>query len=130
MPQHEIEVILARQLASYLAVPIFIVNPKGDLLYYNEPAEKILGYRFEQTGSMPASEWTTRFAPVDDQGTPFPPHELPLMYALEYRTPSQRSFWITGMDNVRRHIDVVAIPLVGQQNRFLGAMAIFWEIAQ
>jgi PAS domain-containing protein len=127
MPQHEIEVILARQLASYLAMPIFIVNPDGDLLYYNEPAEKILGYRFEQTGTMSAVEWTTRFDPTDNIGAPFPVHELPLMQALKLRQPAQRSFWITGMDQVRRHIDVVALPLVGQQNRFLGAVALFWE---
>ena len=35
MAHEEIEVILARQLASYLAMPIFIVDPQGTLLYYN-----------------------------------------------------------------------------------------------
>jgi hypothetical protein len=28
---------------------------------------------------------------------------------------------------VRRHIEITAIPLVGQSNRFLGAVAIFWS---
>jgi PAS domain-containing protein len=46
MPQLEIEMILMRQLASYLAMPIFIVDPVGNLVFYNEPAESILGRRF------------------------------------------------------------------------------------
>jgi len=52
----DIEVILSRHLASCLAMPIFIVDPVGNLLFYNEPAELILGRRFEETGEMPASE--------------------------------------------------------------------------
>ena len=37
MSQKEIEVILARQLASYLALPVFIVDLEGTLLFYNDP---------------------------------------------------------------------------------------------
>jgi hypothetical protein len=33
MPQQAIEVILMRQLASYLAMPIFLVDPGGNLLF-------------------------------------------------------------------------------------------------
>ena len=50
-----IQIILIRQLAGYLGMPLFLVDPKGDLLFYNEPAEAILGRRFEETGAMPAS---------------------------------------------------------------------------
>jgi hypothetical protein len=35
MAQKEIEVILTRQLASYLAMPIIIIDPLGTLLFYN-----------------------------------------------------------------------------------------------
>ena len=56
MSQQEIEVILARQLAEYLNMAIFIVDPSGDLLYYNEPAEAILGSRYVETGPMSASD--------------------------------------------------------------------------
>jgi hypothetical protein len=38
-----IQIILMRQLAGYLSVPLFLVGPNGDLLFYNEPAETILG---------------------------------------------------------------------------------------
>jgi PAS domain-containing protein len=130
MPQNEIEIILARQLASYLATPMFIVDPHGDLLYYNEPAEKLLGYRFEQTGAMPAAEWSTLFDPTDDDGHPFPTGSLPLVIAFVERRPAQHRFWIRGLDNARRCIEVVAFPLMGQQDRFVGAAAIFWEVKE
>ena len=47
-----IQIILMRQLAGYLSVPLFLVGPKGDLLFYNEPAEAILGRRFDETGAI------------------------------------------------------------------------------
>ena len=47
-----IEVILMRELAGHLATPIFVVNADGDLLFYNEPAEKLLGSRFDESGPM------------------------------------------------------------------------------
>jgi PAS domain-containing protein len=94
MPQQEIEVILVRQLASYLAMPIFIVDPAGTLLYYNEPAESILGRRFEETGPMAMAEWSTIFEPLNDAGEPILPRELPLAIALAERRPTHRRFWI------------------------------------
>ena len=127
MAQKEIEVILMRQLASCLVTPIFIVDPAGTLVFYNEPAEAILGLRFEETGEMPASEWSTIFMPVDDSGAPYPVDELPLVVALTERRPDHRTFWIHGLDNVRRHIHATAFPLVGMAGRFLGAIALFWE---
>lgn len=81
MAQREIEVILARQLSNYLALPVFLADPEGNLIFYNEPAERILGRRFEETGELPASEWSVQFHPTDPEGNPMPPEELPLMRA-------------------------------------------------
>jgi len=127
MAQQEIEVILTRQLASYLAMPMFLVDPRGTLLYYNEPAEAILGLRFEETGEMPAAEWSTIWKPVDDDGTPLPPAALPLTIALTERRPAFRTFGICGLNGTARRISVTAFPLIGQAGRFLGAVAIFWQ---
>jgi PAS domain-containing protein len=127
MSQQEIEVILARHLAEYLAMPIFIVNPAGDLIFYNEPAETILGTRYAETGIMPATEWSTVFHPMDRERSLLPPDELPLMMALSKRHPAHKVFWIEGLDGVLREIEVTAFPMVGQADRFLGAIAIFWE---
>ena len=123
-----IEIILTRQLAGYLSVPIFLVDPDGNLLFYNESAEAILGQRFEETGAMPAARWSSAFAPVDDQGQPLAPEALPLMITLARRRPAHRSFRIQGMNGVLRHIEVASIPIVGLNGEFLGAAAFFWEI--
>ena len=130
MSQQEIEVILARHLAEYLAMPIVIVNPNGDLLFYNEPAEAIVGQRYNESGFMPASEWSTVLHPMDHEGNPIPPEELPLVIALTERRPAHKILWIRGLDGVLREIEVTAFPIIGQANRFLGGIAIFWEIAK
>jgi PAS domain-containing protein len=130
MSQQEIEVILARQLAEYLAMYIFIVDPEGNLLYYNESAEKVLGTRFDDTGPMPASEWSTVFKPVDQAGRPLKPEDLPLVIAMTELHPGHKSFWIEGLDKNLRQIEVTAFPLIGQAQRFLGAIAIFWEVPE
>ena len=102
MAQQEIEVILLRQLASYLAMPIFIVDPRGTLVFYNEPAETILGKRFEETGEMSAEEWSTAFQPTDEQGRTLEAETVPLMIALNDHRPTHGSLWIRGLDGVRR----------------------------
>ena len=126
MAQLEIELILLRQVASYLAMPIFLVDLEGNLLFYNEPAEPILGLRYEESGELPLSEWATIFVPTDEQGNELPADDLPLVKAVRERRPALGSFWITGLDGTRRHLTVTAIPLVGHGNRELGSVALFW----
>jgi PAS domain-containing protein len=123
-----LEVILMRQLADCLAMPVFIVNGEGTLLFYNEPAERLLGQRFEETGELSTTEWSTAFVPTDHFGNPLPPEKLPLVIALRQRRPAHADFRIRGFDGVVRHIQVTAFPLAGRANRFLGAVAIFWEV--
>lgn len=128
MRQQDIEIILMRQLASYLVVPIFVVDTKGTMLFYNEPAESLLGRQFDEAGEMPMREWSTVFKPRDEDDSPLPPDSLPLVIALRRRVPAQRRIRITGLDGVNRRLEVVAFPLQGQGNRLLGAAALFWEV--
>jgi hypothetical protein len=123
-----IQMILIRQLAGYLSVPLFLVDTRGDLLFYNEPAEVVLGQRFEETGPMPAGTWSKGFLPFDDEGQPIPPEELPLMITLARQRPAYKRFGIKGLNGVKRQIEVASIPIVGLQGEFLGAAALFWEI--
>ena|SRR5215510_14585376 len=128
MAQKEIEVILTRQLASYLAMPIIIIDSAGTLLFYNEPAEVILGRRFEETGELSVDEWMHALVMTDEQGTPLAPDTRPLLIALTERRPTHCDMWIQGLDHVRRHIEVTAFPLIGQAGGHLGAVGIFWEV--
>jgi PAS domain-containing protein len=127
MTQREIEIILARNLAEHLATPFFIVDPQGNLLFYNETAGDVLGYQFDVTGPMPLNQWATMFHPFDSSGNPLPPDELPLVITLKTRLPAHKNFWIRGFDGTLREIEVTAFPLIGQTHRFIGAAAVFWE---
>jgi PAS domain-containing protein len=126
--QQEIETILCRHWASHLQTPVFLVDPEGNLLYYNEAAEAILGRRFAETGMMSAAVWSTAFKTTDENNVPIKPEELPLRIALSERRPANKRFWIVGFDNYRRYIETTALPLIGHADRFLGAVAFFWEL--
>jgi PAS domain-containing protein len=126
MAQREIELILIRQLADYLATPIFVVDPHGDLIYYNEPAERLIGRPFDQSSQMTFDEWSTVFDPRRADGSEVPPDGLPLARALRDHLPAHDSLGIVGLDGATRFIEVTAMPLEGQGGRHLGAVAIFW----
>jgi PAS domain-containing protein len=126
MAQQPVELILVRHLASRLGVPVFVVDPAGDLVYFNEPAERVLGRRFDEIRVMPFEEWTTVFAP-SASGRRLAPEELPLVVALRWGRPDHRSLDIIGGDGVRRTIEVTAFPILGPAERRIGAVAMFWE---
>lgn len=127
MAQHSVEVILTRQLASYLAMPIVIVDPDGTMVFYNEPAEAILGSRFEDTGELSFARWTTMFHGVDDDGAPMTPEAFPLTIAFRERRANHRRFHIRSLDGIMHTISVTAFPLTSQGASGCGAAAIFWE---
>lgn len=127
MAAYEIEIILNRQLADCLSIPVFITDTTGNLIFYNEPAEIILGTSFEETGEMRVETWSTIFKPLDDDGKPFPPENLPLVKTLKDRHPYHSTFWIESMKGKAQKISVTSYPILGRTGKFLGAVAIFWE---
>lgn len=127
MSANQIEIILSRQLADCLSIPVFLTDPAGNLLFYNEPAEALLGKRYEETGLMPVEEWSTIFKPVDAAGHLLPAEELPLVRTLRDRRPAHGTFWIESLSGEKNQISVTSYPLIGRPDRFLGAVAIFWK---
>jgi PAS domain-containing protein len=130
MSSKEIEVILSRQLADCLSVPVFIVDTIGNLIFYNEPAEELLGMRYDSTGEMPVSEWSTMFRPEDDKGAALPPENLPLVETLSTQMPAHGEFWINNLRGSVYKISVTSFPIMGRPERFIGAIAIFWKILE
>jgi PAS domain-containing protein len=126
MAQQPVELILVRHLASRLAVPVFVVDGGGDLVFFNEPAERVLGRRFDEIRFMPFEEWTTAFLPAAS-GRSLGVDDLPLVLALRQGVPAHRRFEIVGADEVVRCIEVTAFPIIGPGERRLGAVAMFWE---
>ena len=123
-----IQIILARQLASSLAMPILLVDTEGTLIFYNEPAEVILDQRFDETGEMAADEWPRRFALADEERKAIAPEDRPLMVAIAERRPISRAVWMRCGNREWRNVHITALPLIGEAKQFLGAMMIFWEV--
>jgi PAS domain-containing protein len=122
-----IELILVRHLAGSLAIPLFLVDPDGTMVFYNEAAEGVLGRRYDEAGEMSFEEWTTVFAVRDEAGQPLDIDQLPLVRALRARRPAHHRFAITGLDGKPRSLEVSAFPLEAEGARMLGAVALFWE---
>jgi len=127
MPAYPIEIVLNRQLADCLSMPVFITDTEGNLIFYNEAAEKLLGTRFEETGEMKVETWATIFKQQDDDGNLIPPEELPLVRTLRNQYPHHKTFWIVSLLGKTEKISVTAYPIIGRAGNFLGAVAIFWE---
>ena len=108
MPAYEIEIILNRQLADCLSIPVFITDISGNLIFYNEPAELILGTRFGDTGEMPVEVWATIFKPLDEEGKVLPPEGLPLVQTLSDQLPHHKIFWI---ESLKGKMEKISVPL-------------------
>ena len=124
---YAIEIILNRQLADCMAIPVFITDTSGNLLFYNEPAEDILGKRFEDTGEMAVEEWSTVFQVKDDLSRNLPADQLPLVKTLKNQLPYHKTFWIESLQGKAERISVTSYPIIGRSGTFLGAVAIFWR---
>jgi len=124
----DIELILLRQWASYLTMPIFLCDHDGHLLFYNEAAEPLLGRRYDEAGEMPVSELATIFETKREDGSEMNAQDLPLAVALRNGRPAHDRIRMKGLDAVWRTIEITAFPIEGQRDRHLGAVALFWEV--
>jgi len=128
MAQQPVETILVRQLAGYLSVPVLIVDPMETVIFYNEPAERILGVRFEETGRISSEEADRLVELSDDPAATAEGADRPMLIALRERRPAHARRWLRRRgDGVRLQVEITAFPLIGQEDTLLGAVVMFWE---
>lgn len=127
MAVEPIEIVLLRQWASYIAVPTWITDSEGRLLYYNESVESIIGLRFEEADELPAEDLADRLAMCEVDGTPISNYDRPLIIALTKQMPAHRRIGLRGADQSMRELEVTAIPILSTGDRHLGAMATIWD---
>ena len=125
--QKSLVLILAREFASNLAMPIYIADADETLVYFNEPAERIAGRSFAETGEMPVRHWTRLLVPRGADGAELSREEMPGGIAYIERRPAHASMRITGLDGTEREVATTALPLLGPDEEFHGIMVIFWE---
>jgi PAS domain-containing protein len=120
------ELGIIREWAAHITVPVFLVDPEGTLLFYNEPAEPLLGRRYDDAGQIRASQLAGIFTTTTLEGDPIPSDELPLSIALSARRPAHGLVRIVALDQEPRLLEVTAFPLLRRDGAFLGAVALFW----
>ena len=130
MAQQPVEMILLKQWAEHMGSSVWLMDAEGNLVYYNEPAEKILGLRFDEAGEINAAELADTFHTSDPDGAPVAAEELPVVIALTQRVPSHAELRIRNRMGEEKEIAVTALPLLAADQRLLGTMAIFWESAE
>jgi PAS domain-containing protein len=124
--QRNVALILARELAVNLATPMWIWDEAGELIYYNEHVQELLGSPRSEIG-VGRLEELPRFEPTDPDGNPIPVDELPSAIAIKQHRPAHREVQIVAMDGVRKSLAVTAYPLFARAGEFVGAVAVFWE---
>jgi PAS domain-containing protein len=105
---------------------MLLADENGDLLFFNEPAEALLGQRFDDVGELHLEERQAIFAFRDEQGVPLHADQTPLVVALRERRPVHRRVWMRGFDGGDHEIETTAFPLLGGGGHLIGGVAMFW----
>jgi PAS domain-containing protein len=111
-------------------MPMFVADAEGRLVFYNEPAEEIVGRTFAELGEISAREWSDLLQPERPDGTPLPYEERPSGIAFTERRPVHMNFGITALDGRKRLLSATAMPLFAREEVFLGILTIFWELKE
>ena len=119
-----LDLILARNLIATLAMPAFLVDNDGAVVFYNDAAGRLLGKSFEETGRLTRDEWR-HIGPVDEDGNPVQGERLPLQVALREGHPAHGRFRICTDEQSVVEIETSALPLVSDE-AFHGALVVFW----
>ena len=123
--QKPLELILARNFLTSLSTPAFLVDESGTLIFYNEAAGALLGISFEESGRMPAEEWSHAVGPFGKNGEPTPIEDLPTTKALRKGRPAHGRFTVRSVRGEEYEIESSALPIVADGGQE-GAMIFFW----
>jgi PAS domain-containing protein len=122
----DLVLIDARVFAERLATAALITDGWGNLVFYNEAAETLLGRSFAEAGEMPADQWQAMFSVRRLDGSPMPLEEMPGGKALLDHKPAHGRLMIKGLDGTERTIEATGIPIFTGDSEPAGIMALFW----
>ena len=118
--------ILARELAANLATPMFLMDPGGMLVFYNDAAALLLGKPFAELGEIPSGEFGASLQLSTPEGGPLLRRDTPSGIAFFEHRPSHQTVMATSYDGVRRTYEATAYPLLGATGEMHGVVAVFW----
>lgn len=119
--------IRAKHLAESVTTPMFLADREGDLVFFNEAAEVMLGKSFNDIGRMTAAEWGKTLNVRSRDGQPFPLEAMPGWLEVQAHRPALGHVLLTTFNGGDIVIALCAVPLFTSQSQFEGAMVMFWE---
>src|SRR5262245_53448483 len=111
MTQKALALIVARELAANLATPMFLIDAAGDLVYYNDAAEDIIGKPFAELGVINALRWGDMLNLQTTDGEPLRRRDSPSGIAFYQRRPAHLLLNAAMFDGSLRDLEVTAYPL-------------------
>lgn len=118
--------ILARELAANLATPMFLMDARGTLVYYNDAAAVLLGRDFGDLGEIPGEEFGTALDMTTPAGERIRLRDSPAAVALFERRPTHATVIASAYDGIRRTYEATAYPLFANESEMHGVLAVFW----
>jgi PAS domain-containing protein len=122
--------ILARELATNLSTPMFLLDASGTLVFYNEAAERLIGRTFAEMGEIPGLEFGDLLDLREIDDAPMRRRDSPAGVAFFQRRPAHKLVRATCFDGVTREVQATAYPLVGAADELHGVVTVFWQRGQ
>src|SRR5262249_62358748 len=101
---------------------------RGRVSFHQAPARGILGGGSGEAGHTDQED-AARLTELSDAPAAGPDEVgRPLVTALQQRRPAHARRWLLRRgDRVRLPVELTAFPIIDQEDRLLGAVAVFWE---
>jgi PAS domain-containing protein len=128
--QRNLVLILARAFASQLATAVFLLDPEGTIIYYNEAGERLTGRPFIEGAGQTIDEWMMRRRPRDEEGLELPIQDLPLGTTMLKQEPAHGILTFRTEDGVDRRVETASFPLFAHTEDLVGIISIVWPIEE
>jgi PAS domain-containing protein len=128
--QRNLVLILARAFAAQLATAVFLLDPEGTVIYYNEAAERLTGRPFIEGAGSTAEDWLSRTRPRDEGGVEVGVQDLPLGTTMLKQEPSHGIVIFSTADGVDRRVETASFPLFAHTEDFVGSFSVVWPIEE
>ena len=126
--QRNLVLILARAFAAQLATAVFLLDPEGTIIYYNEAAEELTGRPYIEGAGLTIDEWMTRTRPRDAGGVDVGVQDLPLGTTMLKQEPAHGIVVFRTADGVDRRVETASFPLFAHTEDFVGSFSVVWPI--